>query len=308
MKVQSVNVLIVDDIRITGQKIAERLSYLNNKFHNDYVNVMPRYYHYDVKKTIHDNVTDIRNIITDKKIKYLLLDRGFRQIINIDEKDKYANIKIDIEQNIYSDNSVHEKILHVDEVLKEITNDIETSKHIYKKCLQGIIVYTYSIEGTEPGLLKNRIKDYLPDDFPDENLTIIETNSEIYEKAHLKLHRNEEVESLKIYFKGPISEFKLYGLFMGEILYNHIRYHFFISKIKSIEKYKLPLIRIFLAYYISFIAINVGGNLIASYVFTNYNTGILLFIISLSIILPLFILFVKPGFFALNITKEECNE
>jgi Na+-transporting NADH:ubiquinone oxidoreductase subunit NqrB len=121
------------------------------------------------------------------------------------------------------------------------------------------------------------------------------SNSEIYKLAGLKLYADAENSQPNFFKLGLKADFKLYGLFIGEILYHKV-----ISMInqrehtKFIAKKKLLVRNIFVLFFV-FTGLSLGGNVLYNMLVRNINNYLLLVLsIIFSVLMPLFILLIKP--------------
>lgn len=294
MKTTEINVLIIDDIPCIGESILNRLTDVNLKYHNDFIDIKPWYYQYDVRKPLAYSISEIKAEIIQHNIKYLLVDIGFNRIVDQSYKSAYSFLNID--DAIYSDTRRTEDRMTMDkDVLKNFNDDNMLTN------LSGIIVYTYQPAFKKPDIIHNEFIQILPKTFKRDDLMVIETNSEIYRPADAKLHILTEVpENPGFKYHGLIKDFRLYGLFIGEILYNQIRYHHFSSRIKSIERMKSSYFRYYIIAYFLFITINISANLISETLFgSNKPVGGLILLL-LGVVVPSLIIWLKPEFFLIN--------
>jgi len=293
MKTTDLNVLIIDDINFVGESILNRLTEVNLKYHDDYVNIKSWYYKYNVSKSLVDSIAEIKTKIKDHDITYLLVDIGFNKIVDDSYKYNYPHLEIDT--SIYSDIRRDKDRVTIDMVLKNFGND-----HMINN-LAGIIVYTYQPEFKQPEVIHQEFMEIMPKAFNKDILKVIETNSEIYRPADAQLHILTNIKEYPgIRYHGLIKDFKLYGLFMGEILYNQIRHHHFSSRIKSIESMKSSYLRYYIIAYFLFITINISSNILSEYLVGSYRmhwgVGLLVF----GVLIPALIIWLKPEFFLIS--------
>jgi len=293
------NVLILDDIKLVGVNIRQRISDVaENYFSLSGIRIIP---HYDENEEI--DITDIDKLskkieydIVSKKIDYLLLDKGFTEVI--ESIDGFE------ETFLYAKNR---EWVTIDKILEKI--------HIEKhNRIKGIIIYTYNPEEKpnfpeEKADMRNKYLKILPKKFKrDYNFQIFMSNSEVYKKAELKLYDQKSVSTEYIQL-GLKADFKLYGLFMGEILYHRV-----VSIINQKEKQnlrqkkRLVFSNIFILFFV-LTGLSIGGNALYD-ILTNNNMDIfLLFVLSIifSILMPLFILLIKPELLISLIPNNEDN-
>lgn len=308
MNKQDIHVLVIDDIQFIGEKIQERLAVCNKKYYDDFLNIVPWYYKFRLyqksgeEKILIKSVKEIEAKIKENNIRYLLLDRRFIRIVDKSYEKDFPDLEL--KKNVYSDNR-KEEIRYINEVLELLKKEETVFKSLY-----GIIVYTYSMEKREPDVIKNNIMKNLPANFKKENIIVIESNSEIYDKANCKLHQFIEFkEKSGIYLQGDINSFQLYGLFMGEILYNQIKSHFYGSKVKSMEKLRSSYLRIYAISYFVFITLNISANLLSDHLFTGYQLGFGTILFIFGILIPSIIILLKPEFFyPIPTNKTETRE
>jgi hypothetical protein len=293
MNARRLNVLIIDDIQLIGKKILERLIILNDKYYDDYIDLNPNYYHYDVKQSFETCVSEIHNIIFRNEIEYLLLDRGFNRIVDETYKHEFPDLNID--NFVYSDMRYNDRIT-ADQLLFELT---KRDKLLNK--ILGIIVYTYDPNNKSRAVVQQEIFNHLPKNFKKENLLVIESNSEIYKSADLVLHHLDYLANYPyIRMHNTKKDLMLYGLFMGEILYNQIRYHYFSKRIRSMEKYKASYLGYYLFAYFLFITINLSSNLLSESIFNTYELSWGLVFAIFGVVIPWAIIWYKPEFFLIE--------
>lgn len=272
------NVLILDDITFVGEHLEKRF-FETSRFYSENLGIelKPHFEPVQIGDCYKETLKNIGDSIVQHKIDYLILDRGFNYIENI-KGDRFS---VKTEGKIY-----------VDKLLKDIPNE-------YYKRIKGIIIYTYIPEELENDFNKEKfvesIYEILLKRINKENIQIILCNSEIYKLARLKLYGydydgiNHKISNVT----GSISEFKLYGLFMGEILYHRL--------IQMINKQKNILITkgrghntiCFVIYFLAFTGLSIGSNALYNFLLDNHiGKGFLLFVCSL--LIPMFILLTNP--------------
>jgi hypothetical protein len=280
------NVLILDDIEIVGVRIAERFSNASSSnFSFTGVKITPHFETIDISD-INKAVQKIEYEINTKKIDYLLLDRGLCRILNANDVSNYQYLSNDY---LYASNCG--KVILIEEILNLI------SKEIYSK-IKGIIIYTFDHTPVLANTIKQLYINILPKNFEEKNIQIILSNSEIYRFAGLSLYSTDKKLPKGTPFAsvGLKSDFILYGLFMGEILYHRV-----ISMInnkkqeKFIAKQKLGIRNILILFF-TFTALSIGGNVLYDMFLPAIENKYLLLVCSIvfSLLIPLFILLVKP--------------
>jgi hypothetical protein len=272
------NILILDDLKLVGENIYKRICKVNVSYSlHSGIKIIPHFTTIDITN-IQVASERIAETIDTKKIDYLLLDRGLSYVIDSNIKHLDSNF-------LYAENR---KGVYIEQILKLIP------KQNYTK-IKGIIIYTYNeeFEYVEPEALKNDYIEILPKKFNGENVQIFMSNSELYKLAGLKLY-NCKVQSDYLQL-GLKTDFKLYGLFMGEILYHKV-----VSMINQREKTKLVakksrmLRNIFILFFV-FTGLSIGGNALYNMLANNTNNYLLIVIsIVFSLFMPLFILLIKP--------------
>jgi len=274
------NVLILDDVELIGENIKSRMICVNG-FYTD-IEIIPHYISFDIKN-IPDAAKKIAKNIRDNEIDYLLLDRGFSSILN-SEEEKLHNL--DSERLWAEKGSIW---------IKDILGEI--SKEIYNQ-IKGIIIYTYDPRVNHPDSRREVIQDeclkVLPKKFNKDNFDIFRSFTEIYELADLRLKPYPPDDSIEYRDMGKKSDLKLYGLFMGEILYHRV-----ISMIKSREKKTLIekrgfMLRNLIVWFFALTGLSVGGNALYN-ILAKSTDNYLLFILSVvfSLFIPLLILLIK---------------
>ena len=94
--------------------------------------------------------------------------------------------------------------------------------------LKGVILYTYddptrtSEHSIEPAEIASDLSEIIGKGLSPEYIHVIGTNSEIYHLAGINLYINDSSLYVGFTATGKRSDFMLYGLFMGEILYHRI--------------------------------------------------------------------------------------
>lgn len=284
------NILLLDDNDIIADSIKKRLLRASQFFYEpNQIAINPIHLKIDIGN-LNDARQTIEKCITDNNITILLLDRGFFDIIDPVIQTKIAGLD---SNTLYMRKA--EKGIKVTEILKEIN----FSKI---KSIQGVVLYTYnepvitSEWYVEPELIKKDIKEIIGSRLNPDYIDIVLTNSEIYQLANLQLYDNNPRNIGEYLELGKKSDFKLYGLFMGEILYHRIlklidrRQKQALSRKKNSLNTKLVLL------FIIFTSLSIGGNAIYTIAIQKIqsNLGLLLLSIVFSIVFPVLILIVKP--------------
>jgi hypothetical protein len=285
---KQVNVLILDDNEIIADNVKKRISKANESHSASAgFEVLPHHITIDINN-LSDAAEKITAEVISKRIDVLLLDRGFYNIIDPVTNRQYGSLDSDM---LYCRKGDKGHI--IEEILRLIHKDTF-------KSVSSVIIYTYddAESYSEPALIKQAIRDVLPPQFDKNAIDVILTYPEIYELSELKLYKDPiDVNGFPdIELIGPKSDFMLYGLFMGEILY-----HRTVSLIKK-RQYNLfqerrahLQIRLFLFFGI-FTFLNLGANALYNLLSRGKPTDVLLLLTSLAfaLILPWLILMIKP--------------
>ena len=271
------NVLILDDVKLIGENVDKRMCEANTSYSLlSGINIKPHYVSIDISN-IQTASDEIARIIEARKIDYLLVDRGWFIIIEPDVKGLNNDF-------LYAENR---ELVKIEEVLKKIP------QHNYNR-VKGIIIYTYNDENDfSPERLKEDYINMLPKKFTNKNVELFTPYSEIYHLAKLKLYKFKILQDYKQL--GLKTDFKLYGLFMGEILYHKV-----VSMISQSEKKKFfmkknLISRNVLILFFIFTGLSIGGNSFYSLLTKDINDYLLIAIsIIFSLLMPLLILLLKP--------------
>jgi hypothetical protein len=131
------NILIIDDIKTVGESAVRILT----KLEKDVC-----FFHYDVEKSVDDNISSICDIITAKKISLIAFDRGYSKIyestIKSDKfiyssiKEAHRGIKIKAEDILLGKSNLYKGILDC------LNTDALTN-------LEQILLYTYDKGSSE---------------------------------------------------------------------------------------------------------------------------------------------------------------
>lgn len=301
---KKINALIIDDIECVALMMRDRLFEINKKYSDDFIDISPEVYIVDVTKGITGTAKEIKEIIEEHNINYLIIDRGYSKVVEKSYKSEFS--KLNITKCIYSDRREGQQKFTADDVFLQFKN---SNKTINK--LLGILVYTNTpIKDVLPEVVHKELMQVLPAKFPKDKLLVLETHQEIYKPAGNRLHIFKEMEQYKgIYYHGESKDFKLYGNFMGDILYNQIRYHRFEKKAKSLESVKYKLLGTYLIAFFTFISLNIGTNMLANNWLKEMPIGVDTIIIGLGLLIPCIVIWLKPEIFMLyNERKNENKE
>ena len=282
-----VNALILDDNPIVGQCIKKRVfkaNSCNRKFSQ--LEVIPFFTKYSLKN-IDEIIRSIEFQIISDNINALLIDRGWYELINPNENKSIPNLD---KEHLYlrkEDSGIK---------IEEILSKIDKSKF---KNIKVVIIYTYDSDNwfIEPAELKKIISNVLPNGFDINFIDVILTNTEIYKLAKLQLYNSDNpITDGKLIKSGRIADFKLYGLFMGEILYHRIVSHFKgRQSIKTAQK-KQILFRNIILLFIVFTSLGLGGEAIYNLISNKINNDFVIIALSFvfALLFPLMILLLKP--------------
>lgn len=289
---KKINALIVDDIECVALMMRDRLFEVNKKYSDDFIDISPEVYIVDVTKGIEQTTSEIKGIIEEHNINYLLIDRGYSKIVDVSYKDEFVNL--DIANCIYTDRREGQPKFTADEVFFHLKYSNKTINNLI-----GILVYTNTpIKDVLPEVVHKELMQVLPSKFKKDKLFVLETHQEIYKPAGNRLHIFKEDEQYQgIYYHGKKKDFKVYGTFMGDILYNQIRYHRFEKKAKSIESVKYKLLGTYLIAFFTFISLNIGSNMLANHWLKEMPIGLDYVIIGLGLLIPSIVIWLKPEIF-----------
>lgn len=292
-----INTLILDDIKCIGEKIEERIIICDKKYQDELLSINPWYYQFRLRKPEEESFNELKKLILQHNISYIVSDRRFVQVVGSSYKADFPNL--DYENKIYSDNRKKEK-----QFSEEVIGKLLEDSSIFN-LIKGIIVYTYSIEQSHPDVVRKQFLSHLPQQFREEDLMIVETNSEIYNRAGLTLHKFKEADEYKgIYLHGDKKDFMLYGLFIGEMAYNQIRFHSFGTRVRSIERFKSSFLRIYLISYFLFVTLNISANLLSNYLAGDYQAQIGISLFIFGFLIPSAIIWLKPELFLIVDSKS----
>ena len=221
-----INILVIDDIEAIGCQISERIKPFCKTVN---------FYRYDVDKEFQENANSIKNIITDKSINYLVIDRGFYKIIYTKENIQELNLE---EGYLYSCQSEEckakkinaDKLLLDDQdgLLKYFKNNSQSLN------LKGLILYTFDpfdkrikekLENVKTNITNQGVSKDLVFVIETSEVFIKPTNRQLY-KSFLA-HPNEIDNNIshngyqKIGFKSVFVE---YGDLIGNIVCNIVNH------------------------------------------------------------------------------------
>lgn len=284
-----INVLILDDNLMIGDCIKKRIFKANEaKFSSSIAEIKPYYLQIDIsKKEI--AVEKIETFIASHEINFLLLDRGFYNLIDPKTNTGFSNLS---SGNIYL--KKNDEGIKIEQILKLV------SKEILKK-IKGLIVYTYDDNYggyVEPAHIKQMVIDVMPDNFNKEYVDIVLSHSEVYNLSNLRLYQLKEVKNHPdLMILGKKAEFMLYGLFIGEILYHRI-----IAMVqKENERIQLSkqegVRRNIILLFVIFTCLNLGGEALFNLLSKSGSNDLLLVVLSLgfALFLPIIILLLRPN-------------
>jgi len=279
---KNINVLIVDDIGVVGDCVKKRLAKQDSYFVSQDFRVNP-YFYKVVSLDPQLNAKEIERVIKERKINYLLLDRGFYAIIDPSSDSSTCFDKS------YLFRKINNKGINIEDILRQM--DISAFRDI-----KGVIIYSYDDDLLEEEAdLVNQFSSIFPPSCAG-NIEILLTYKEIYLPSGLNLYIsepiNDEIEKI-----GKRSDFILYGLQIGEILYHRIMVSLRIQKNNKMLIKSLQTQRNLLLIFAVFTGLNLGSNAIF-YLISQQTGSNLVLILTLSIVfsllLPLIILKLKP--------------
>ena len=288
------NVLILDDIEFVGKNLCKRF-YETSRFYskNLGIEIKPHFEVVQIGDCYKNTLEKIKDSIIERKIDYLILDRGFNNIENI-KADAFS---------VNMDNKIN-----VEELLKDIPTE-------YYKRIKGVIVYTYIPDEKEKDFDIEKFRDdiytILSEKISIENIQIILCNKEIYKDTGLKLYDydydkiNEKFSNVT----GSKSKFGLYGLFMGEILYHRLIQMINKQKKFMITKGKSSKVLSFIILFLVFTGLSIGGNALYN-IFSIYINNVFLLFCSVvfAIVLPIIILLKNPDWINLKAFLDSENK
>lgn len=283
------DVLILDDNKIIAKCILSRMLKANESFKDiTQININPTHLHIDTNN-IKNTIRLIESNILDNCPQFLLVDRGLFEIFDPSLKDIEGLDK----GSLYIKTGW--KNIKITEILKEIN----FSRF---KNFKGLILYTYDEPSltsewyVDPVSIKRELKSIVGEKIDIENIDIVLTNSEIYNLANLTLYDKNSKQIGEYLELGKKSNFMLYGLFMGEILYHRL--------IKILEKQKSKTLlrkkgllksKIFILFII-FTSLSIGGSALYSILYEKIKSpeGLLFLSLVFSILFPFLLLILRP--------------
>lgn len=288
MKIPQVNILVLDDIDVVGENILKRISKIGEKYCSiNNVSINPVFIRFE-KNSLAATIDKIEAEILKSNIQFLVIDRGIAEIFTSSDD---ATLNKD-----YLYTSIDNSSIQADLVLEKLSISIPEQL----TALRGVIIYTYDggediYKHMEPTEIIHLTREKLPKKFSGA-VDVILTASEIYKLSNMSLYENERVQSTKYVKLGSKSSFKLYGLFVGEIIYHRI-VHLYRANTQSIFKSKnATRIRNLILLYVIFTSINIGGNILSNILFSHNSSNFIGYLITFfaAVIFPVFILLLKP--------------
>ncbi len=282
-----INILILDDNFVIADKVKRRLFSADKSYkYESGIEIFPHYIRIDnTDAKIAANT--VNNYIKENDIKYLLLDRGFGEIIDPNETN---NNELNSEY-VYKNND--KSGFYIENLLSEL-------KAIKKNGLskiKGAVIYTYDDyreQNKQGDTIKEEIIHEMKSILPKKcRIDVLLAYSDIYKIAEIDLYEGyAEPGIIKL---GKRNEFVLYGIFVGELLYHKIVQMVNINKMDFIKERKTAIfLRLFILYLI-FISLSIGGNAIYNYLFSENSLMIGVVSLIFGLMIPLIILFLKPS-------------
>nr|VFK16553.1 MAG: hypothetical protein BECKLPF1236B_GA0070989_109712 [Candidatus Kentron sp. LPFa] len=286
-----VNVLIVDDNPVTSDCIQKRLEKANGIYSKgSAIQVKPFYRSFSVAD-LQNAGKLLEDFIFKNSIDFLLLDRGFVDVIDPDHASEDG---LDSQYLFFAKGQGYVKI-------EEILRNVSFSKI---KKMKGVIVYSFDTpcqtaeKYPEPAQIKRDIADIIGSGVNEENIEIFLTNTEVYSLAGIDIYKMAGREyNDKYLYLGNKSDFSLYGLFIGEILYHRIINILETRRKRAISTRQGYGKRSIVLLFIIFSALTIGGNALYDLIFQNIiSNNVALFLISVvfSLFLPIILLILKP--------------
>jgi len=272
------NILVLDDNPVIVKSIIHRISNLNDSYSYQF-NFTINSHYYDINLANY-NHKSLSNFIKAKNITHLALDRGFFEL------------SINDDLVLTKKNGAIKKI---DELLRPI--DFTRLKQVKRA-----IVYTYDEPDkasewyVESSALQNEMADCLGGRFQKSDIDVIRSNSEIYQYSGVNLYEKEgEPYDNEYNILGLIPDFKLYGLFLGELIYHRVLLTIIQSrKQQAVKKKKSRVLNVVLLY-IMLTSIAIGANSIYDLFESTKVKPFLIYVaVVLGLILPVFIIIAKP--------------
>lgn len=283
------NVLILDDNETIGENIKKRIFKANSSNYSfSGIEVIPHFLTIDISD-LANSAKKINQFINSNNIDYLLLDRGFYHIIDPKLNSDYNHLD---KKYLYTIKADLKNGIKIEKILEMIP------QRDFKK-IKGVIVYSYdaSDDYIEPAQIKQLYVNLLPEKFNEKNIEIILTNSKVYKLSGLQLYIDQELpENKNMTVIGLKSDFKLYGLFMGEILYHRVISMVDRARKSTILTKRKLVVRNLIILFLSFTALTIGGNALYEILSEKVKSDYFLLFSSIvfALLIPLFILAVKP--------------
>jgi hypothetical protein len=281
-----INALILDDNRIIADNILKRIFKANESnlpFTN--LDLVPHFLALDLSN-LDTSAKSLGDEITLKEIDILLLDRGFYTLIDPTVDSAYAALD---PASLYS--RTDDTGIKIEKILAHVP------KERFKQ-IKAVIVYTYDDETyVEAAQIKEWIREVLPDTFDKSSIDVVLTYPEIYDLAKSKLYRMKSVPNLpELESIGSKSDFVLYGLFMGEILYHRVIALVTRQRARRLQAKRNQTIRNLFLLFAIFTCLNLGASSLYSLLSKGKNADLILMLVSLAfaLILPVLILRLKP--------------
>ena len=281
-----INALILDDNKIIADCILKRIFKANESnlpFTN--VDLVPHFMALDLSN-LDKSAALLGDAITLKAIDILLLDRGFYTLIDPSVDSSYHALEPALLYSRKDDAGIK---------IEEILGRVPKEKF---KQIKGVIVYTYDDEKyIEPAQIKELIRNVLPSGFDKDAIDVVLTYAEIYDLARLKLYRMKNVaNATELESIGGKSDFMLYGLFMGEILYHRTISLINKRRAKRLQAKRNQALRNVLLLFGVFTSLNLGAASLYSLLSRGGSADLMLMVVSLvfALILPVLILRLKP--------------
>jgi len=287
---KKLNILILDDNFVIGHKVKKRLFTANSTYKDETgFEIFPFYIEIDnVNPKIASK--EVNNFVRENNIQYLLLDRGFGELIEPQENNELDFDVSYIYRNMSKGGFKIEQLLSH---WKQINNNS-------LKDIKGLIVYTYDdyFEADKPKqgeVIKEEIINKLDSILPSKcKFDVLLAYSNIYKIANVDLYEgyNDETGIIKL---GKKNGFLLYGIFVGELLYHKLIQMTSVRSASNIKSKKTRLFYRLIILYLIFISLNLGSSAIFSYLFEKSNLAIGLLSLFFGIFIPFLILLLRPS-------------
>ncbi len=294
----SLSILILDDNEIIAACIEKRLLKASQTFfETTQLEIIPTYLRLSNSDAIKAG-KEIENYLKENEVDFLLLDRGFFDIID---------------PNKINDESLDSEKLYIRKDAKGLKiNDILSNVNFSKvKEFKGVILYTYDEPShtsewyIEPAQIRQDLIMSFGKKINPDYIDIVLTNTEVYQLASLKLYEYKPKQVGEYLESGNKSAFMLYGLFMGEILYHRILKIYDKQQRNKLRAKKGSVKTQLILLFIVFTALSIGGNAIYALTIKQIKSDVGLLLLSLvfSILFPILILVLKPGW-VIDLNKE----